>query len=113
MIIFPKFYYSGNRFIDSDRAFIAKHLDRLSDHNRKIASEEYEEIYKRNFNSKKYREARKEANSFLLNFSNEHGISAREINEIRDKVGGNKDRAQFLIERAKAAQQAAKPRIIK
>ncbi|EKC5520941.1 hypothetical protein OP256_001305 [Vibrio parahaemolyticus] len=69
---YPLAYYGGNRHSKSDRDFIFKHLECLSEEKQKFVSDVYENIYRSHFNQKKYREARKRANEFLQAYTKEN-----------------------------------------
>lgn len=110
----PLFWYDGNRYVPSDKPFIEKHLQRLSAENQRIACENYDELYKCNVNAKKYREARKEANTYLKEFADKNAIrgaaSSRNTNRNPNPKGLDQ-RKNAMIERARAAQKASRPSI--
>ncbi len=110
------FWYSGSKKwgIPSDMAFIEGKLQRLSIENQKIASEQYEEIYKHYHNRGEWRKARELANSMLNDMANEYGISLKEYQSIKaanDDLQSAQSRVDEMIEKAKSAQKLAKPRI--
>lgn len=106
----PDMYYSGHRDLKSDLGFIQKHIDRLNEHNQKIVAFEYGRIFSNKLASGDMSGARKAANTYLKNFADEFGISAKEIKEITTSTS-NRLRVMQMIEQAKKAQKAARPSI--
>ncbi|AUR91894.1 hypothetical protein NVP1166O_33 [Vibrio phage 1.166.O._10N.261.51.C7] len=102
-LIFPLFYFSGNRKQESDRAFISSRLDSLNKENRLSACVVYEELYKRHLNKGEGREARLRANAFLTDAAQQCGITSLEYREAQVKTLG-RARHKFTdeIERIKA-----------
>lgn len=106
-INYPRFYYVERRGNGSDIDWILKQLAKLNEENRKIACEIYEHLFLKNFNTRKFHEAREEANKFLAQFVNDHGISKDEYEKIiaSEKI---ESRVRELVERCKAAKPVAK-----
>lgn len=104
---YPKFYYVQRRGSGCDIHWIKGQLIRLSGENRKIACEIYEDIYLRNFNARRFPQAREEANTFLVKFVNDHGISSKEYAEIKASEA-TAARVRELVEKCKAAKPVAK-----
>ncbi|HGS5009492.1 TPA: hypothetical protein ACMDOR_003881 [Vibrio parahaemolyticus] len=108
----PKFWYDGSKKwgIASDLTFIIERLNRLSYENQKIASEQYDDIFKFHINKGEVTLARKNANTMLNDFANEFGISKSDYQNIK---AANDDQVHIdaAIERLKALQKRAKPHI--
>ncbi len=70
MMHLPKFWYSGSKKwgIASDLGFITERLKWLSYENQKIASEQYDDIFKFHINKGEVMLARKNANMMLNDF---------------------------------------------
>lgn len=100
---FPEFWYSGNRYIPSDRTWIERQLNRLGAENQKIAADQYSEIYKKDTGKATNNRGRVNANKFLLEFCNKYGISKFEL-ETEIKSGDN---FRERIERIKALKPRA------
>lgn len=102
-LIFPLFYFSGNRHQKSDRAFIQSRLDALNRENRLVACVVYEELYKRHLNKGEGRKARLRANAFLTDAATQCGITKQEFDRAQIKTLG-RARHKFTeeIERIKA-----------
>lgn len=110
----PLFWYDGNRYMASDKPFIEHHLQRLSAENQRIASENYDELYKRGFNAGNLREARKQANTYLKEFADKNGIRGTTKSKIAARAKnstGDESRKNAMIEKARAAQKASRPSI--
>lgn len=91
--IFPQFYFFGNRHMKSDRPFIEKCLQFMSDDNKRMASDHYRELY--------LREGRKAANFFLADFAKKYGVSREEYEEARVEAGGLNQKFRDKIEELK------------
>lgn len=108
----PKFWYDGSKKwgIASDLTFIIERLNRLSYENQKIASEQYDDIFKFHINKGEVTLARKNANMMLNDFVKEFGISKIDYQKLK---AANDDQAWIdtQVERLKRAQKTAKPRI--
>ncbi|TOP41286.1 hypothetical protein, partial [Vibrio parahaemolyticus] len=105
-------WYDGSKKwgIASDLTFIVERLNRLSYENQKIASEQYDDIFKFHINKGEVTLARKNANTMLNDFANEFGISKSDYQNIK---AANDDQVHIdaAIERLKALQKRAKPHI--
>ncbi|EGQ8055454.1 hypothetical protein HPX47_002856 [Vibrio alginolyticus] len=112
MMHLPEFWYSGSKKwgIASDLGFITERLKWLSYENQKIASEQYDEIYKHHINKGEVTLARKNANTMLNDFVKEFGISKLDYQNLK---AANDDQAWInsQVERLKQVQKTAKPRI--
>lgn len=71
---YPEFFHCGNRFEKGDFQWINSKLERLNEHNQKVASDQYREIY--------LKQGRKQANEFLHSFVEEYGISKKDYDQI-------------------------------
>lgn len=102
-LIFPLFYFGGNRQQESDRAFISIRLDSLNKANRLAACVVYEELYKQHLSAGEGREARLKANAFLSGAAKQCGITKKEFDKAQIKTLG-RARHKFTeeIERIKA-----------
>lgn len=108
----PKFWYHGSKRwgTPSDLKFIQGKLQRLSSENQKIASEQYDEIYKHHHNRGEWRKARELANQMLNDMANEYGITLKDYQNLK---AANDDQKWInsQIEKLKQAQKTAKPHI--
>lgn len=96
-IIFPEFYFSGRKGIPSDREFIGKCLQFMSDSNKKMACAHYRELY--------LKSGRKEANTFLKKFADEFGVTRAEYEESKIAAGGLNKKFRDIIDRIKEAKK--------
>lgn len=96
-IIFPEFYFSGRKNVPGDREFITKCLAFLSESNQRMACEHYRDLY--------LRRGRKEANTFIKDFSNEFGVTRAEYNDAKTEAGGLGKKFTDIIERIKQAKK--------
>ncbi|WP_259556310.1 hypothetical protein [Vibrio harveyi] len=115
---YPKFYYSGSRRhkIDSDKDFIFKHLNCLTEEAQREASEKYDEIFKGHLNKRELRAARYNANKFLQEFTKEHVMPSRKSvqpleDDSKPKPKAANAKMAALIARAKEAQKAKRKKI--
>jgi hypothetical protein len=107
---FPQFYYSGSKHhgLKPDVDWIEWQLKRLTISLRGKAAVEYQNLYLRHLGKTKPNDARTVANKFLLEFANEHGVSAV---ELRKKMFGvevsedTKTKADSMAARMKGAIQ--------
>lgn len=111
MMVFPKFFYSGTRHEPSDKDFIEKQLSKLSDINRKIICERYDNCYQTYFNQGDYFNARHKSNVLLLDFVKEFGVSKEEETTVLRQCA-SMDRFNARIEKLKKMRQASKPSIV-
>lgn len=79
----------------------------LSQEDASRASEEYAEIYKRHINKKEYREARENANGYLVSQLEEFGLSSEEIDKL-EKSEATKQKIKKMVEKCKAARPLPK-----
>ncbi|EHH1240756.1 hypothetical protein CGH86_02350 [Vibrio parahaemolyticus] len=113
----PKFWYAGSKKwgIPSDLPFIEGKLQRLNMVNQKVASEQYEDIYKHFHNCGEWRKARELANQMLNDIANDYGITLKDYEQMIAANDDDSENTQFrvdlMIEKAKKAQKLAKPRI--
>lgn len=103
---YPLFFFSRKCLGVNDLPWIIAKLKRLNDENRRIAVDMYEQIYLKHFNQKKYLTAREEANSWLVGFVSEFGITKREVEEIKSSES-NKKRINEMIQKCKDAKPRA------
>ncbi|AHN84875.1 hypothetical protein Phi2_0066 [Vibrio phage phi 2] len=101
---YPKFYYSGNRYEKSDIHWIKGKLERLNDHNQKVVSDQYADIY--------LLKGRKDANEFLHSFVEEYGVKASELASIRSEFQQSEHLIFAKIEQLKSLQEKARPTIL-
>jgi len=102
---YPEFYYSGNRFTPrGDIDWIYSKLERLNEHNQKVASDQYRELYLKG--------GRKPANEFLQEFVEEYGLSKKDFQAVKEEVSIAGGRLSSKIEQLKAMQKMAKPTIL-
>ncbi|EGR2972759.1 hypothetical protein ABVY18_004146 [Vibrio parahaemolyticus] len=101
---YPEVWYGGNRYMESDWGFIAKHLACLSEEKQKFVSDVYENIYRHHFNQKKYRDARLFANKFLQDYTRDNW----DVNPQLEKVENPK---QERINQVRQAQKDSKKKI--
>ncbi|WP_159066158.1 hypothetical protein [Vibrio harveyi] len=108
----PKFFYGGSKHhnLPSDRDWIFKHLELLSEDNQKIASEEYEQIFLSFHNKGEFRKARYEANKFLQDFTNSHYATGKPMQPAENKTDHNK--LGKKIAQVRKTQRDSRPRII-
>lgn len=100
-LITPLNYFSGNRFMKSDRPWICSQLILLTFEQKKETCEEYREIY--------LKQGRKEANTYLKNYVDGHG-SGKNVNPKAFTGGVVPDGLKARIERIK--QNQSKPSIL-
>ncbi len=113
MIYFsPRFLYSGSKKwgIPSDRIFIEGKLQRLNPENQRIATEQYEDIYRFHFNRGEYSLARDSANRILTRFVNDYGITLTQFQNLQ-AANDDADWIESEIEKLKRLQRVARPRI--
>ncbi|QKN84432.1 hypothetical protein MARILYN_24 [Vibrio phage Marilyn] len=108
---FPLFYYGGSKKhgIPSGRPFIEARISCLPDVQRQLVASEYDEIYKRNWNAGRYREARYEANAFLNNYVRDvfQGTTEQE----RETHIVNEDWIKQRIAKVREAQKSTRKKI--
>ncbi len=109
---YPKFYYGGSKHhnLPSDRDWIFKYLELLSEDNQKIVSEEYEQIFLSFHNRGEFRKARYEANKFLQDFTNSHYATGEPMQPAENKTDHNK--LGKKIAQVRKTQRDSRPRII-
>ncbi|WJZ69975.1 hypothetical protein PVP_XSN000062 [Vibrio phage PVP-XSN] len=100
---YPELFHCGNRFEKGDLQWINSKLERLNEHNQKVASDQYREIY--------LKQGRKQANEFLHSFVEEYGISKKDYDQISTSSGAQ-GKIQAKIEQLKSMQKKAKPTIL-
>lgn len=101
---YPKFYYSGNRYEKSDIHWIKGKLARLNEHNQKVVSDQYADLY--------LLKGRKNANEFLHSFVEEYGVKASELASIRSEFQQSEHLIFAKIEQLKSLQKKARPTIL-
>lgn len=95
-LISPEFYYSGNRHTKSDLHWIKRQLAFLDINKKLEACKEYREVY--------LKKGRKEANTYLYNYVNEHGDTENVRGNVIAK-GELSEGLQARIESIKASRR--------
>ncbi|HIF6101353.1 TPA: hypothetical protein ACX3HY_000294 [Vibrio parahaemolyticus] len=101
---YPEVWYGGNRYMESDWDFIVKHLACLSEEKQKFVSDVYENIYRRHFNKKNYRDARLFANKYLQDYTRDNW-------DVNPKLENVKNPKQERINQVMQAQKDSKMKI--
>lgn len=103
----PEFYFSGNRYCESDLRWIQKQLMRLTEKQQDTARDGYREVY--------LKEGRVSANKWLLDFCNKRGVPTKSMQELSAEAKATaKDNKwiQEQVEKLMKMQKANRPRII-
>lgn len=97
----PEVWFSGNRYMKSDKGFITDQLLRLSPVKQKEASDQYRELY-----LKDYPAGRRKANEFLFAFCNDNGLSMNTMRQVRDERNKREESSSWFHKRIKELREA-------
>lgn len=105
-LAFPKFWFSGNRFMKSDLGFIKDCLFRIPEADHEKVCDEYDRL----FLSKRPPD-RQSANRYIYEYAENNGVTSKKAKEIM-RDANTQEKAKAMVIKAREAQKAARKKII-